>query len=191
MPWFDGADTMPPLLPARRAVLALGSNQKPRKEFLDLALTELQDRGIELLAAGPRWNTAPVDAPPQPDFLNQVVLVRGSRSGLGWLELAQAAEARAGRRRGIAQGPRTLDVDVILIEAEHWDTPQLRVPHHALMTRPYLLRGTALVAPEWVPPGQELTILALARQRLGGSWALGDGRPSLPIDAIDDRPFAV
>ncbi|MFZ0168492.1 MAG: 2-amino-4-hydroxy-6-hydroxymethyldihydropteridine diphosphokinase [Candidatus Dormiibacterota bacterium] len=182
---------MAPLPQTRRAVLALGSNQKPREAFLDLALTEFQDRGIALLVAGPRWNTAPVDAPPQPDFLNQVVLVRGSRSGLGWLELAQAAEARAGRRRGIAQGPRTLDVDVILIEGEHWDTPQLRVPHHALMTRPYLLRGTALVAPEWVPPGQELTILALALQRLGGNWALRDQRPSHPIDAVDDRPSAV
>jgi 2-amino-4-hydroxy-6-hydroxymethyldihydropteridine diphosphokinase len=181
---------MAPLPQPRRAVLALGSNLNPRAVFLDLALTEFQDQGIELLAAGPRWNTAPVDAPPQPDFLNQVVLVRGPRSGLGWLELAQAAEARGGRQRGIGQGPRTLDVDVILIEGEHWDTSELRVPHHGLMTRPYLIRGTALVAPDWIVPGQGKTILALARQRLGGSWAWADGQPAPPIVAVDDGPPA-
>lgn len=182
---------MAPLPQARRAVLALGSNQPPREAFLDLALTEFQDQGIEVLTVGPRWNTAPVDAPPQPDFLNQVVLLRGPRSGLGWLELARAAEARAGRRRGIDHGPRTLDVDVILIEGERWDTSDLRVPHHGLLTRPYLIRGTALVAPEWVVPGQGLTILALARQRLIGSWALAGGQPFTPIGAVDDGPPAM
>jgi len=163
---------------ARRAVLALGSNQPPREGYLDLALTEFEHQGIEILATGPRWNTNPVDAPAQPDFLNQVVLVRGPRRGLGWLELAQLAEARAGRRKGIDRGPRTLDVDVILIEGESWDIPDLRVPHHGLLTRPYLLRGAALVAPEWIVPGQGLTTLAMARQRLSGSWALAERRPS-------------
>jgi 2-amino-4-hydroxy-6-hydroxymethyldihydropteridine diphosphokinase len=156
----------------RRAVLALGSNQPPRESSLDLALTEFQEQGTEILAAGPRWNTAPIGAPAQPDFLNQVVLLRGPRSGLDWLELALGAEARAGRRRGIDRGPRTLDVDVILIEGEHWDTPDLRVPHQGLLTRPYLLRGTALLVPEWIAPEQGLTIMELARQRLTGSWAL-------------------
>lgn len=178
---------MAPAPPVRRAVLALGSNQRPREGYLDLALTEFREEGIEVLAAGPRWNTAPVDAPAQADFLNQVVLVRGDRSGLGWLELARAAEARAVRRRGIDRGPRTLDVDVILIEGESWDTADLRVPHHALLTRPYLIRGTALVAPEWVVPGQGLKILAIARQRLIGSWALVDGRPSTPSAAEGDQ----
>jgi 2-amino-4-hydroxy-6-hydroxymethyldihydropteridine diphosphokinase len=166
---------MAPAPPARRAVLALGSNQPPREAFLDLALSEFEEHGTEILAAGPRWNTAPVDAPAQPDFLNQVVLLRGPRSGLGWLELAQAAEARAGRRRVVDRGPRTLDVDVILIEDEHWDTPDLHVPHPGLLIRPYLLRGTALVVPDWIAPDQGRTIMELARQRLTGSWALTEG----------------
>lgn len=166
---------MAPAPRALRAVLALGSNQPPRESFLDLALTEFQEQGTEILAAGPRWNTAPIDAPAQPDFLNQVVLLRGPWSGLDWLELAQAAEARAGRHRGIDRGPRNLDVDVILIEDEYWDTPDLRVPHHGFLTRPYLLRGTALLVPEWIAPEQGLTIMELARQRLTGSWALTKG----------------
>jgi 2-amino-4-hydroxy-6-hydroxymethyldihydropteridine diphosphokinase len=163
---------MEPLHQGRRAVLALGSNQRPREAFLDLALTVFREQGIEVIVTGPRWNTAPVDAPPQPDFLNQVVMVRGPRSGLGWLELAREMEARAGRRRGIDRGPRTLDVDVILIEDERWDTAELVVPHRGLLTRPYLLRGTALVAADWVDPDQGLTIAELARRRLTGSWAM-------------------
>jgi 2-amino-4-hydroxy-6-hydroxymethyldihydropteridine diphosphokinase len=156
----------------RRAVLALGSNRGPRERHLDLALKVFKDRQVVILAAGPRWNTAPLDAPAQPDFLNQVVLVQGSLSGLDWLELAQAAEARAGRRRGIERGPRTLDVDVILLEDESWDTPELVVPHPGLLTRPYLLRGADLVAPDWIVPGQGMTVTELARERLTGAWVL-------------------
>jgi 2-amino-4-hydroxy-6-hydroxymethyldihydropteridine diphosphokinase len=160
---------------ARRAVLAVGSNQRSREEYLDLALMEFKQQGVEILAAGPRWNTIPVDAPAQPDYLNQVVLVQSSRSGLDWLELAQTAEGRAGRLRGIERGPRTLDVDVILIEGESWNTPDLLVPHPGLLARPYLLRGTALVAPDWIVAGQGLTVMELARQRLTGAWALPAG----------------
>jgi len=161
-----------------QAVLALGSNLQPRAQWLDLALDLLGEKGIQVLASTPRWNTAPIGAIPQPDYLNQLVLARGTLRGLGWLKLAQAAEVRAGRRRGVSKGPRTLDVDIILIEGESLTSPGLTVPHPGLLQRPYLLRGAAQLVPDWVHPTEGLSIAELARRDLTGSWAIGSSTPS-------------
>ncbi|MGH7705669.1 MAG: 2-amino-4-hydroxy-6-hydroxymethyldihydropteridine diphosphokinase [Candidatus Dormibacteria bacterium] len=157
--------------PVGRALLALGGNLPPREAWLDLGAEVLAEQGVTILATTPRWNTRAIGSPPQPDFLNQLLLVEGARSGLGWLELAQALELRAQRHREVAHGPRTLDVDVILIEGESWDSAELSVPHPGLLRRPYLLRGAALLVPEWTHPGELRTISELARAGLHGSWA--------------------
>ncbi|HVB14322.1 MAG TPA: 2-amino-4-hydroxy-6-hydroxymethyldihydropteridine diphosphokinase [Candidatus Dormibacteraeota bacterium] len=154
-----------------QAVLALGSNLPRRAAWLDLALTVFKEEGVAVIGSTPRWNTAAIGTVAQPDFLNQLLLVRGPRQGQGWLQLAQAAEARAGRRRGVPKGPRTLDVDVILIEGESWDSRELTVPHPGLLQRPYLLRGVAQLVPDWIHPIEGIPIAALARRHLTGSWA--------------------
>lgn len=153
------------------AVLALGSNLPPRNYWLDLGLAFFEENGVALLGSTPRWHTTAVGDLPQPDFLNQLVLVRGNRQGRDWLEVAQAAERRAGRTREVRGGPRTLDVDVVLIEGQKWATPELTVPHHALLERPYLLRGVALLVPGWVLPGDGGAVAEVADARLRGSWA--------------------
>jgi 2-amino-4-hydroxy-6-hydroxymethyldihydropteridine diphosphokinase len=161
------------LASSSQAVLALGSNLGPRAHWLDSAIDLLWEVGVQVLASTPRWNTTPIGAIPQPDYLNQLLLARGTLRGPGWLELAQAAEVRAGRRRGVPKGPRTLDVDVILIEGESWTSPELTVPHPGLLHRPYLLRGAAQLVPDWVHPTEGLSIAELARRDLTGSWAIG------------------
>lgn len=152
-------------------MLALGSNLAQRTAYLDLALQVFAEEGVPVLASTPRWNTVPIGTLPQPDFLNQLLLVEGSRSGRGWLELAHLAEERSGRRRLLAKGPRTLDVDVILIEGEQWDSPELTVPHPGLLLRPYLLRGARLLVPDWRHAGEGLSIRDLAERHLNGIWA--------------------
>lgn len=154
-----------------RAVLSLGSNLPPRGHWLNLAFEVFREEGVEVVAASPRWNTTAIGSPPQPDFLNQVVLVEAVRRGRAWLELAVTVERRAGRRRAVPKGPRTLDVDVIMIEGETWCSPELTVPHPALLHRPYLLRGVAQLVPGWVLPGESRSITELARDLLSGSWA--------------------
>ncbi len=149
-------------------LLALGSNLAPRPAWLDLALDFLAEEGISVLSSTPQWNTSPIGPISQPDFLNQLLLVSGERRGLGWLELAKDAETRAGRLRQVTGGPRTLDVDVILIEGQRWDLPELTVPHPALLVRQYLLRGAAKLVPKWIHPIEGLSMAELARNRLVG-----------------------
>ncbi|MGH7611896.1 MAG: 2-amino-4-hydroxy-6-hydroxymethyldihydropteridine diphosphokinase [Candidatus Dormibacteria bacterium] len=155
-----------------RGVLALGSNLAPREAWLDLGHRTLLELGAELLAKTPRWNTEPVGGPAQPDYLNQLLLVRVQRSRQEWLELCREVERRAGRRRGPGRGPRTLDVDVILLEEGEVELAELRVPHPALRERPYLLRGSALLVPHWPGPEPGRTVAETARQSLSGPWRL-------------------
>ena len=144
------------------AVLSLGSNLPPRERWLDGGLAALVAGGATILASSPRWHTRAVGPLPQPDFLNQVVRARGLATPEDWLRLAQEAEAGAGRRRGVPQGPRTLDVDLLACGALTRDTAELRLPHPAILERAFALRGLALVAPGWRHPGTGRSYGALA-----------------------------
>ncbi len=151
-----------------RAVLALGSNLPPREHHLDLALTRLAEVGVMVRAATERWNTRPVDAPPQPDFLNQLLLVEAAIEDGGWLEAAQRCEGP--RRRWVPKGPRELDVDVVLVEGVVSSDSRLVLPHPALGTRPYLLSGASRLVPLWRPLPGGPTVAELARARLPPEW---------------------
>ena len=74
------------------------------------------------------YETAPVGGPAQPDYLNAVVAVDTDRTPRALLELAHAIEAAAERIRTVRWGPRTLDVDVLLVGDERVDEPDLVVP---------------------------------------------------------------
>jgi len=169
----------PPKRARRRAVLALGSNLGPRDRWLDQGTATLAAEGGQVLQATPRWNTRPVGGPPQPDYLNQLLLLEGGLDARGWLRVAQLAESRAGRKRSVPKGPRRLDVDVILVEAEEVDAPDLVVPHWALLERAYLLAGTACLVPLWVVGRERLAVGQLAERLLPPSWA----HPTFPTAA--------
>ena len=163
--------TLPEHLESRRAVLSLGSNLGARDRWLTLATQSLERSGARLLASTPRWNTRPRAAPPQPDYLNQLLLMDAPLDGLGWLALAEEAENSAGRLRSVPKGPRTLDVDVVLVLGETAAGPRLSLPHPALFDRPHLLAGAAALVPEWHPAGSDLSVIEIAREQLTGSWA--------------------
>ena len=155
---------------ACQALLALGSNVGPRERNLDAAWAHLAASGVLVLSATPRWNTAPIGAPPQPDYLNQLLLAEGRPDPWGWLAAAQEAEGE--RSRLIDKGPRRLDVDVILVEGEESSHPRLQLPHPALLERPYLLSGAALLVPRWRLGRGGPEVLEVARLTLPPGWCL-------------------
>jgi 2-amino-4-hydroxy-6-hydroxymethyldihydropteridine diphosphokinase len=71
------------------------------------------------------------------------------------LELAQGLEAGAERVRGERWGPRTLDVDVLLVDDLTVDEPDLVVPHPRMYERRFVLAPLADLAPELLPEGWE------------------------------------
>ena len=134
-----------------RAFLGLGSNLGDRAAHLQRAVAALPD----VAAVSPVYETEPVGGPEGQDpYLNLVVELRTDRSPRQLLELAHRLEAAAGRVRTVRFGPRTLDVDVLLVGDLRVDEPDLVVPHPRMAERRFVLVPLADLAPELVPPEQ-------------------------------------
>jgi 2-amino-4-hydroxy-6-hydroxymethyldihydropteridine diphosphokinase len=130
-----------------RAFLGLGSNLGDRRQYLRSAIERLPD----VVAVSQLYETDPVGGPPgQGAYLNCVVELRTTRTPRELLAAAQAAEAAARRVRVERWGPRTLDVDVLLVGEEVVDEPDLTVPHPRMWERGFVLVPLADLAPELV-----------------------------------------
>jgi 2-amino-4-hydroxy-6-hydroxymethyldihydropteridine diphosphokinase len=130
-----------------RAFLALGSNLGDRHGYISGAIKRLPD----VVAVSNLYETDPVGGPPgQGAYLNCVVELRTALTPRELLAAAQAAEADARRVRVERWGPRTLDVDVLLVGDEAVDEPDLVVPHPRMWERGFVLVPLADLAPELV-----------------------------------------
>lgn len=130
-----------------RAFLALGSNLGDRRAYLRDAVARLPD----VVAVSNIYETDPVGGPPgQGAYLNCVVELRTALTARELLAVAQSAESAAARTRREKWGPRTLDVDVLLVGDEVTDEPDLVVPHPRMWERGFVLVPLADLAPELV-----------------------------------------
>jgi len=123
-----------------RVVLALGSNLGDRLANLQAAVDALcGPGGLGFVAVSPVYETAPVGGPGQPDFLNAVLLASTALPARAVLDRAHAAEAARRRVRGVAGGPRTLDVDIISYDDVVSEDPGLTLPHPRAHQRAFVL----------------------------------------------------
>jgi len=133
-----GVETSGPVV--RRAFLSLGSNLGERAAALRAARAALAALpGTTVVAASHVYETAPQDLTDQPPFLNQVVCLDTALRPRELLAAAQRIEAAAGRVRAVRFGPRTLDVDILLLEGVESDDPELTLPHPRLWQRAFVL----------------------------------------------------
>ena len=140
-----------------RAYVALGANLGDREATLRAALAELDATpGVEVVAVSTLIETDPVGYLDQPRFLNGAAALETALPPRELLELLLAVEARFGRRRegAPAQGPRTLDLDLLLYESEAIDEPGLRVPHPRLHERRFVLEPLAELDASLEVPGK-------------------------------------
>lgn len=134
-----------------RAHFALGSNLGDRLAHLRSAVEGLMAEGVEVVAVSRVYETEPVGGPEQGPYLNAVVAVDVDLLPRALLDLAHRLEEAAGRVRTVKDGPRTLDVDVLLVGDLTIEEPDLVVPHPRLGERGFVLAPLADVAPELVP----------------------------------------
>jgi 2-amino-4-hydroxy-6-hydroxymethyldihydropteridine diphosphokinase len=132
----------------RLAYLSLGSNLGDRAAHLRA--------GVELSVAGDPYRlsdvyeTEPVGGVVQDDFWNMVVEVATEATARELLARARAAEDSRGRTRDVRWGPRTLDVDVLLVGEETSDDPEVLVPHPRMFERAFVLYPLRELAPSLV-----------------------------------------
>lgn len=129
-------------------------------------------RALALLAAGPDiavtrvssvYITEPVGKKEQPDFFNIAAELKTGLEPLALLARCQSIELELGGREGrVAQGPRTIDLDLVLFGRVEMAHPDLTLPHPRMATRAFVLEPLAEIAPDQVMPGGKTVRQALA-----------------------------
>jgi 2-amino-4-hydroxy-6-hydroxymethyldihydropteridine diphosphokinase len=134
------ADTLGNMLPLNDVVFSLGSNVGDSLEYLQAGVDRLAETpNLTIVAVSPIYRTVPVDAPPQPDFLNVVVLAESTLEPMTLLDRAQAIERAYGRVADPQHGPRTLDIDLIKVGRRTSQTQRLQLPHPRVTGRAFVL----------------------------------------------------
>jgi 2-amino-4-hydroxy-6-hydroxymethyldihydropteridine diphosphokinase len=134
------------------AYLSLGSNLGDRAAHLREAVAAVS--AGEPFRLSQVYQTEPVGGVAQDDFWNLVIEVTTTASARELLERARAAERARGRTREVRWGPRTLDVDVLLVGDETSDDPEILVPHPRMYERAFVLVPLAELAPSLVSAEQ-------------------------------------
>jgi 2-amino-4-hydroxy-6-hydroxymethyldihydropteridine diphosphokinase len=136
-----------------KSYLGLGSNQGDRLGFLQAAVRGLEgEDGVTVVATSSIYRSEPVGLTDQPEFLNAAVIVETDLEPLELLKLVHEIERSNGRRRGRRWGPRTLDMDILLIDSLEVKEPGLTVPHPGLTERRFALEPVLEVAPDATLP---------------------------------------
>jgi 2-amino-4-hydroxy-6-hydroxymethyldihydropteridine diphosphokinase len=132
--------------------IALGSNLGESLVTLNEALELLaQTPHITLQATSSWYQTAPI-GPPQPDYINGCTILKTSLNPLNLLEILLGIEAKFGRIRKERNGPRTLDLDILLFDDLILESPKLQIPHPRMNERAFVLVPLAEIAPNWIEP---------------------------------------
>ena len=134
---------------AVRAVIALGSNMDDPREQVRRGFDEIAALpGTRLIAKSPLYRTAPVGYLDQPPFVNACALVETSLAPRALLERLLELEQRHGRVRAIRNGPRTLDLDIVVYGDRPVSEPGLTIPHPRAHERAFVLQPLADVWPD-------------------------------------------
>ena len=150
-------------------MLGLGSNVGERRAHLQAAADALPAAGVSVIASSSTYDTDPVgEVLEQPSFLNACVLVRTALEPLELLAAVKALERELGRAaQGVRHGPRTIDIDVLLLGELTLRDPRMTLPHEQLSQRRFVLI-----------PALELDF----DLRLPGGARLADALAALPVD---------
>lgn len=143
----DPADERP--YASVEAYLGLGGNIGDVEPTLRAAVNDLHRiDGITVVACSPLVRTDPVGGPEQPDFLNAIIKISTTLSPRELLGATQGIELRHGRERAEANGPRTLDIDLVTYGDEVVDSDDIVLPHPRAHERGFVMIPWAYLAPD-------------------------------------------
>lgn len=127
--------------------IGVGTNLGDRRANLVGALDALARIGT-IDAVSSVYESEPVGYVDQPDFWNLVVRLHTALDPLELRTALEAAERRLGRRPTFHNGPRVIDLDILLYDEERVDTAELEIPHPRMMDRAFVLRPLTELDPE-------------------------------------------
>ncbi len=124
------------------------------------ALAALAEAGVEITAVSPFYETQAWPDPAAPPFLNAVAAIQTRLQPFALLTLLHEVETAFGRKRSVANAPRSLDLDLLDYAGAVLDGPAL-LPHPRIAGRRFVLEPLKAVAPQWRHPvlGQDVDAL--------------------------------
>lgn len=121
--------------------IGIGSNLGDRKKHIENAIEKLKNiEGVEVKRVSGIHETEPVGGPKQGRYLNGAIEIE---TGLGPRELLrklQDIEKELGRKRTVKNGPRTIDLDILLYGDNKIDEPDLKIPHPNMREREFVMK---------------------------------------------------
>ena len=162
--------------------LALGSNVGDRESELNTALRKLQARDLHVSRVSSVYETAPMYKEDQPAFLNAVVEAETTLYPMRLLLRIANVEREMGRKRSLKNGPRTIDIDILLFGTAVVDVPSLHIPHPRMHERRFVLQPLAELAPGLRHPVLNKTIAELLAAVPAGGVRRSDVRLAAALD---------
>ena len=146
---------------ASKAYVALGSNMGDRAGNLLLALRGMMEAAMCVCRVSSIYETEPLSEIEQPPFLNMVAEVGNPLPAPEQVMARLRIEFLLGRTRDRKDGPRTIDLDLLLYGDLERDTEFLMLPHPRLHQRRFVLEPLVEVAPHLVHPTLNCTAAEL------------------------------
>jgi len=136
------------------AYIALGSNLGERRATIESAMDSLRaDPGVLSVQVSSLYETEPVGGPAGQDaYLNGAARVETTHDAESLLKLMLQIEQNLGRERTVRWGPRTIDLDLLLMDNQIINAPHLMVPHPRMHERRFVLMPLAEIASDVVHP---------------------------------------
>ena len=151
-----------------RYLLSLGSNIGDRPAAIGAALRLLAGRGVTVQRRSSLYRTAPVEAPPQEDFVNAAALIETPYGPEELLDIIAAVETELGRTRTVKNGPRTIDIDIVLSATGAYRSARVEIPHPRWMRRRFVVEPAREIADgaPFAAPIAAIDLRTLAAQRI-------------------------
>jgi len=143
--------------------LGLGSNIGDREAMLRSALEDLDKPDLRLLRVSTIRETEPVGLKEQRWFLNLAAEFETDLTPRELLRRTQTTELRYGRLRTLPNGPRTIDIDILLYGNLITKTEALEIPHPRYSERRFTLEPLAELNPELRDPRTRKTVTEMLK----------------------------
>ena len=129
--------------------IGLGANIGDRENNIKKAVSYLKDyKSIRIERLSSLIETFPEGGPPQGKYLNGVIKIKTTLKPKELLCVLLDIEERLGRVRGVENGPRVIDLDILLYGYEKIDEPELKVPHPSMFKRKFVMDPLSEIASE-------------------------------------------
>ena len=128
--------------------LSLGSNVGNRQRNIARAMKHLVQNDISIKQSSSVIETKPVGGPDQGKFLNAVLETTTNLTPEDLLIRLKTIEKQLGRKKTIRNGPRTIDIDILLYGEKTITTKWLTVPHPRMHKRKFVMNPLCEIAPK-------------------------------------------